>query len=79
MPKTKPIKLEERRRRVTGILEKYEAISATSDEKAGIFIRRTRQTYQSRKKRPGQFTLDELWPLLDGLGVPENERTDILR
>lgn len=79
MPKTKPIKLEERRRRVAGILEKYEAISATSDEKAAIIMRRTKQTYQSRKKRPDNFSLVELWALLDGLGVPDEERMDILR
>lgn len=79
MPKTKDLKITERRKNIVGILAKYQKCQQVSDTRAGLVIGRCRQTYQNKMKHPERFEVGELWDLFDRLGVPPEEREVILK
>ena len=79
MPKTQDITRERRRKEVRGLLKKYQEKSNTNNQRAGAAIRKTDRTYRNKLRRPDDFSLGELWDLLDKMHVPDEEREVILK
>ena len=79
MPKTKDIKFIERRKRIIRLLVGYQASEKISDEHAARMMRRSLNTYKSRLENPENFTLGEMWEMLDSLHVPSDKRMELLQ
>ena len=79
MPRTQDITLERRRKEGRGLLKKYQEKSNIDNQRAGAAIRKTDRTYRNKLRRPDDFSLGELWDLLDKMHVPDEERDVILK
>ena len=78
MPRTTPSKYEERCRLVRGIIKKGKEIKKKSDRDLAKLTGKNPRLMESRNADPGSFRLCELWAVCDALGIPPEERLEIM-
>lgn len=78
MPKIAPSKREMRCRQVRGIICKWKEIKKKSDKDLAKAAGKNPRFMETRNRDPGSFRLDELWSICDALGIPPDERLEII-
>lgn len=78
MPATIPYKYEKLQLQARAVIAKYQELTKTDDQKASLRIRRNKQSFQNKKKRPETFTLGELWEFCELVHMTGPDRAIIL-
>ena len=61
MPKTKPLEITMKRRKILACINSRKTLDGYSDEEMAQKARISPWTFSQRKKRPEEFSIQELW------------------
>ena len=78
MPKVKPYTYEEKQRLVRKVISGNMEVQALSEDEIAVKMHITKRTFQTKRRRPETFSLDELWKLSELLKFSEEEKVQIL-